>query len=62
MYIVHRQAHRDVVQGIDIHTWTSKASLSLQGRSGPVDPHRCELSRVSEVRDHVSPLFKGRLV
>ena len=62
MCIVHRQAHRDVVQGIDIHTWTGKARLSPQGRSGPVDPHRRELSRVSEVRDHLSPVFKGLLV
>lgn len=24
MYIVHRQAHRDLVQGIDVHTWMAK--------------------------------------
>lgn len=53
MYIVHRQAHRDLVQGIDIHTWTGKASLSPQGRSGPGGTPQA---------DHLSPLFKGCLV
>lgn len=61
MYIVHRQAHRDLVQGIDTHLdWQSQSESAGQARIrwNPIGMSCPE----SEVTDHLSPLFKGCLV